>query len=1423
MRLLDPLHASLALLLSSAASAQVPISGPLSDDTTGPLLSGTVYVAAGNISVPASKTLTVQAGAIVKVGGMFTVDGTLDCNGTSGSLAIFTSLADDSAGGDTNGNGPSSGAPGQWVGIRFTSAADASDVQWADVRFAGAGGWSGAHLESCDASFANCTFRSTSGPGMNLTGSSLPTVTGCTFLGNTGLAVAAVPPSAVQAISGNTATGNGLNYVQVLGGTLAGSAAWTPANALGGALVLAGSLTVPASVTLTLGAGLVVKLQGAIVTVDGTLDSNGTPGQPVRLTAYADDEFGGDTNADGASIGSPGAWVGLRFTSASDASSLSSTVVRYAGAGGWSNVHLESADIALDGCVLERCATAPLNLTASSRPTVVGCTLRDSAGVAMAAVPLSAVPGFSGNVASNNAGDFAHVTSTTMSAGLTLEPDDLLGAALVIASSLTVPADLTLTLEPGVILKFQGGILTVVGTLDAQGTSSQPVVFTAYADDAFGGDTNDDGASSGSPGAWNGLRFTAASDASVLRQAIVRFGGAGGWSDVHLESADIVLDDCVLERCAAAPLSLTGSSRPIVTGCTLRDSAGVAMAGVPLMALPGFSGNGASGNGGGNYAHVTNTSITGPLSIQPDDCVGPALVVATSVVVPAGLTLMLESGVILKFQTGNLQVDGTLDAQGSESEPIVLTAFADDEFGGDTNADGASAGTPGAWLGTRFTSASDASVLRDVVVRYGGAGGWSNVHLESADVELSDCVLERCAGAPLSLTGSSKPQVGGCVLRDNAGVAMASVPIDALPGFSGNSASGNVGGNFVHVTVTTPTYDFAILTDQLQGQALVLATSTLIGSARTLTLGPGVIVKFQGGILQVDGTLITQGTAAAEVVITAYADDAFGGDTNLNGPSSGSPGAWVGVRFTGGSDASVLEYTRVRYGGAGGWSNFNLESADVTLRDCVSERSATTGMTLTGSSRPDVRTTLFAENQGWAVDAVPFDALAGFSLNAAAGNGAGDTLRVVSLSATVDVDVRRSQLIGDVLVAMGTGTIPAGRRVTVEAGVTVKLATSGQWVVDGELDLLGTLAYPVSITMLSDDTLGGDTNKDGAASAPTAGSWVGMRLNAGASSCLLRHAQLRWAGSGGWPGLLVESPSTVLDAVRVQKTAARGIELADFASATHLTAWSCAGDGVVVRGGGADVLHVSSVGSGGAGVRRQAPWTGTLVNAIAWSNAGGNYTGFGAGSLRYSNGDATLAGSNGNLNADPLFVDAPAGGLGLLAGSPSIDAGDPATGLDFDGSLRDQGAYFSDPGAVAPSAYCTAKTTSVGCAPFIDWIGVPSASASAPFEVLGNDEINGKVGLLFYGKNGAASIPFQGGLLCVGSPITRTQGQFSGGNPAPDDCSGRYVFDFNAYVQGGTDAALVPGVEVHCQYWGRDLGDPFGSSLSDGLRFVILP
>ena len=97
-------------------------------------------------------------------------------------------------------------------------------------------------------------------------------------------------------------------------------------------------------------------------------------------------------------------------------------------------------------------------------------------------------------------------------------------------TTLTIPDGVTLTLLPGTIIKFDAAVhisTNAGGTLIAEGGESQAekVVFTAYEDDEFGGDTNGNGtANKPGKGAWWRLNFTNSPD-SYLENCIIRYGG----------------------------------------------------------------------------------------------------------------------------------------------------------------------------------------------------------------------------------------------------------------------------------------------------------------------------------------------------------------------------------------------------------------------------------------------------------------------------------------------------------------------------------------------------------------------------------------------------------------------------------------------------------------------------------------------------------------------------------------------------------------------------------------------------------------------------------------------------------------------------------------------------------------------------------
>jgi hypothetical protein len=149
------------------------------------------------------------------------------------------------------------------------------------------------------------------------------------------------------------------------------------------------------------------------------------------------------------------------------------------------------------------------------------------------------------------------------------------------------------------------------------------------------------------------------------------------------------------------------------------------------------------------------------------------------------------------------------------------------------------------------------------------------------------------------------------------------------------------------------------------------------------------------------------------------------------------------------------------------------------------------------------------------------------------------------------------------------------------------------------------------------------------------------------------------------------------------------------------------------------------------------------------------------------------------------------------------------------GATKHYGPFFVH--GVDVSSYCTGKINSLFCVPTIGSTGVPQISANN-FTVTCANVINNKNGLLFWGRNPQA-IPFQGGYLCVQSPLQRTATIGSGGAPSGNNCTGNYAFTFTqSYVNS---VGLHAGDDVYCQWWMRDPAVGTTTGLSNALRFVL--
>jgi hypothetical protein len=140
-------------------------------------------------------------------------------------------------------------------------------------------------------------------------------------------------------------------------------------------------------------------------------------------------------------------------------------------------------------------------------------------------------------------------------------------------------------------------------------------------------------------------------------------------------------------------------------------------------------------------------------------------------------------------------------------------------------------------------------------------------------------------------------------------------------------------------------------------------------------------------------------------------------------------------------------------------------------------------------------------------------------------------------------------------------------------------------------------------------------------------------------------------------------------------------------------------------------------------------------------------------------------------------------------------------------------------GCPPATSYCTAKVSSGLCVPDIGSSGSASMANPNAFQVVTTDMVQNVSGINFFGLTGQAAIPFQGGTMCVNSPVYRMSGKFTGGASA---CAGTISYTLQELLTTPGGGPLIQaGSQVYCQTWSRDLGDPFGSSLSNALEIAV--
>ena len=476
-----------------------------------------------------------------------------------------------------------------------------------------------------------------------------------------------------------------------------------------------------------------------------------------------------------------------------------------------------------------------------------------------------------------------------------------------ITGNVHIPAGAALTIQPGTVVQFDAGTnMSVDGTLDAPGTAGAPVTFTSYQDSSALG-----GANNANPGDWGAIAFNAGSQASTLDHVVVKYGGGGNAGEVIVGDS-IALSNSIFSNSNAAGMRITGSS-PTLANDTWENnlahfgSAGAAIS-MDLASSPVITGPTLQGNGI-NAAVLDSGSITGSAKWN-----NPALSydLSGSVTVAAGASLEIDAGQTVQlgmpFNSGvDVIVNGTLHSMGTAAAGVTITSYRDDSTLG-----GANNTAPGDWGSVSFNTGSDASTLDHTVIRYGGGNGEASETIIAANVAASNSTMSNSCSSGLRITTSS-PTLTADTFQNNGGAAV-SADLVSQPIITGETPT-SISGNGINGMALDSGSFTANATWNAADVVYVPTGNLTVPSGITLSIAPGVIIKPNNIYnFEFEGTLKAQGTAAAPIIITAFADDSAGGNSE-SGPHIGpGPGEGLTLWFESGSTGNVMDHVDVRYG-----------------------------------------------------------------------------------------------------------------------------------------------------------------------------------------------------------------------------------------------------------------------------------------------------------------------------------------------------------------------------------------------------------------------------------------------------------------------------------------------------------------------------
>ena len=480
-----------------------------------------------------------------------------------------------------------------------------------------------------------------------------------------------------------------------------------------------------------------------------------------------------------------------------------------------------------------------------------------------------------------------------------------------------------------------------------------------------------------------------------------------------------------------------------------------------------------------------------------------------------GITLTIQAGCTVKFNDNfQLQIQGTLIADGTSGSHITFTS---------------NQGTPAAgdWQYIYFYGADAGCILDYCDISYGGStDGNIRFYNSYGNVSITNCEIEHSGTAGFYITNNSYPSISDCLIQNNTNHGIYCPSSSAYPYITdcsilnnGSYAIATYANNVKEITgtmnITGNTYNsiYVYSATVYSGTWLyhnvpyVIGGDVTVNDSNILTINPECEIRFNGNYqLQVQGTLIADGTDSAHITFTSNLEPQAQGD-------------WQYMYFSNADAGCILDYCDISYGGStDGNIRFYNSYGNVSITNCEIEHSGTAGFYITNNSYPTISDCLIQNNNTHGIYCTTSSAYPYISDCTMQANGSyaihsyTNSLKEITGTMTISGNTYDEILAYGATVYTGTWldhdvpyvivsdfSVDDGDTLTISAGTEIKFH--------------GNITTTVYGAMVADGTDSEHITFTSNAGTPSPGDWRYINFSSSEPGCLLDYCDFSYGGS----------------------------------------------------------------------------------------------------------------------------------------------------------------------------------------------------------------------------------------------------------------------------------------------------------------------